>query len=53
MRGKKVGAGDHVAEIIEVQGRDGGPPYLVRWPDGHESVMFPGPDCVVEPAPQG
>jgi hypothetical protein len=22
----------------------------VRFPDGHESLMFPGPDCVVEPA---
>jgi hypothetical protein len=27
---------------------DGGPPYLVRYPDGHESVIFPGTDCTVE-----
>lgn len=30
------------AEIIEVHGVDGGPPYLVRWSDnGHESLCFP------------
>jgi len=45
-----VGAKDRVAEIVEVRGRDGSPPYLVRYPDGHESLMYPGPDCVIEPA---
>lgn len=35
-------------EILEVRGRDGGPPYLVRWSDsGHESLVFPGPDARV------
>ncbi len=38
------------AEIIEVRGEDGGPPYLVRWPDGHEGLVFPGPDAHVVPA---
>jgi hypothetical protein len=37
-------------EIVEVRGADGGPPYLVRYEDGHEAVVFPGPDAVVEPA---
>jgi hypothetical protein len=38
-------------EIIEIQGDNGAPPYLVRWTDdGHESVCFPGPDAHVEPA---
>ena len=23
-------------EILEVRGTDGAPPYVVRWPDGHE-----------------
>ena len=45
-----VGARDKVAEIIEVRGQAGAPPYLVRFPDGHESLIFPGPDCVVERA---
>ncbi|MEZ5097442.1 MAG: DUF1918 domain-containing protein [Nocardioides sp.] len=44
---------DHVrdGEILEVRGVDGGPPYLVRWSDdGHESLVFPGPDATVEHA---
>jgi uncharacterized protein DUF1918 len=45
-----VGARDRVAEIVEVQGSDGQPPYRVRFDDGHESLVFPGPDCVVEKA---
>jgi hypothetical protein len=47
---KTVGARDRVAEIIEVRGADGRPPYLVRYPDGHESLVFPGADCVIESA---
>ena len=36
------------AEILEVRGADGGPPYLVRWSDtGHESLIFPGRDAMV------
>ena len=35
-------------EVIEVQGADGAPPYRVRYPDGHETVVFPGPDSTVE-----
>ena len=31
-----------------MRGSKGGPPYLVRFPDGHETLVFPGPDCVVE-----
>lgn len=50
IHGKKVGTADLVAEIVEVKGADGRPPYLVRYPDGHETLMYPGPDCVVEHA---
>jgi len=36
-------------EILEVRGEDGGPPYVVRWSDnGHEALVFPGPDAVVQ-----
>ena len=41
---------EHVrdGEILEVRGKDGGPPYFVRWSDdGHESLFFPGPDATV------
>ena len=48
-----VGQQDRYAEIIEVRGENGTPPYLVRFPDGHESLLYPGPDCVVEPAGSG
>ena len=33
---KSVGDPDRVAEIVEVRGERGAPPYLVRFPDGHE-----------------
>lgn len=39
-----------VAEVLEVRGEDGGPPFLVRWEDGHEGLTFPGPDAHVLPA---
>ena len=32
-------------QIVEVRGADGGPPYVVVWPDGHEGLMFPGADA--------
>ncbi len=32
-------------EILEVHGEDGAPPYVVRWSDGHEGLVFPGPDA--------
>ena len=35
-------------EILEVHGPAGSPPYVVRWSDnGHESLVFPGPDASV------
>ena len=38
-----------MGEIIEVKGPGGTPPYLVRFDDGHQGLVFPGPDAVVEP----
>ena len=51
VHGRTVGRADHRVEIVEVRGPAGGPPYLVRYADGHEAVMVPGPDAVVESAP--
>jgi hypothetical protein len=49
IKGHVVGEPDRDGEIIEVQGEDGGPPYLVRWgDDGHEGLLFPGSDARVE-----
>jgi hypothetical protein len=50
VHGRTVGEQDHLGQIVEVRGPDGQPPYLVRHSDGHESLVFPGPDAVVEPA---
>jgi hypothetical protein len=49
IKGHRVGEPDRDAEILEVHGQDGGPPWLVRWDDdGHEGLFFPGPDAMVE-----
>lgn len=37
------------AEILEVMGPGGTPPYKVRWQDnGRESIYYPGSDAFVE-----
>ena len=51
VHGRTVGQSEHLVEIVEVRGSDGGPPYLIRYDDGHEAVVFPGPDAVVETDP--
>ena len=52
IKGHHVGDPDREAQIMEVQGEDGGPPYLVRWEDdGHEGLFFPGSDASVEHIP--
>jgi hypothetical protein len=48
LHGRTVGMQDRIGEIVEVRGTNGAPPYLVRFSDGHESLMYPGPDCVIE-----
>jgi hypothetical protein len=52
IKGHHVGEPDRNAEIIEVHGQDGAPPYLVRWDDdGHEGLLFPGSDASIEHFP--
>jgi hypothetical protein len=50
VNGNAVGHGERRGTILEVRSPDGGPPYRVRWHDGHEGLAFPGPDAHVEPA---
>ncbi|HEU5425257.1 MAG TPA: DUF1918 domain-containing protein [Actinocrinis sp.] len=45
-----IGSDDQFGRIIEIRGANGAPPYLVEFPDGHTSLVFPGPDAVVEPS---
>lgn len=47
-----VGVQDQWGRIVEVRGADGTPPFVVEFPDGHTHLLYPGPDAVVEPAPQ-
>ena len=48
VRGNIVGQPERSGEIIEVRGVGGEPPYLVRFDDGHTSLVFPGPDATIE-----
>jgi Domain of unknown function (DUF1918) len=46
--GHHLGEPERDAEVLEVRGPDGEPPYLVRWAeDGHEGLFFPGTDASV------
>jgi hypothetical protein len=45
-----IGSEDQFGRIVEIRGANGAPPYLVEFPDGHTSLVFPGPDAVVEPS---
>jgi Domain of unknown function (DUF1918) len=51
VKGLRVGDHDRKGVIIEVHGEDGGPPYLVRWDDGHESSFYPSAGTVAEHLP--
>jgi hypothetical protein len=48
VHGRQVGNPDKIGRIVEVRGEGGAPPYLVRFDDGHEALVFPGSDAVVE-----
>jgi hypothetical protein len=45
----KVDTPRREGEVMEVRGEDGGPPFVVKWSDGHEGLVFPGPDAHVVP----
>ena len=50
--GAKIGAPVRDGEIVEVHGRNGEPPFVVRWSDtGRESLFFPGPDSHIDHEP--
>jgi uncharacterized protein DUF1918 len=48
IHGHNVGDPDKMGEIVEVRGKKGEPPYLVRFDDGHTGLVFPGPDAIIE-----
>lgn len=49
IKGHRLGEPDRDAEILEVHGPDGTPPFVVRWEeDGRIGTFFPGSDAVVQ-----
>jgi hypothetical protein len=49
IHGRSVGQAEHSAQIIEIrERRDEQPIYTVRYDDGHQTLICPGPDTVVE-----
>ena len=49
IKGHHVGEPSRDAEIIEVLGEDGAPPFLVRWADdGHVSRFYPSSDAYIQ-----
>lgn len=48
VHGHVVGRMSRQGTITEVRGTGGEPPYRVRFDDGSERLVFPGPDAVVE-----
>lgn len=48
VHGNVVGHPDRTGEIVEVRDAGGEPPYMVRFDDGRTSLVFPGPDAVIE-----
>lgn len=50
VHGTRVDAPERAGEVVEVRSDDGSPPYVVRWADGHEGLVYPGPDAEVRPA---
>ena len=51
LEGTHVGDRRRIGVVVELRRADGSPPYVVRWlDDGHEALVFPGPDARVESA---
>jgi hypothetical protein len=48
VRGHRQGEASRDGEIVEALGKDGTPPFMVRWEDGHTSEVFPGSDMYVQ-----
>ncbi len=49
IKGRHLGEVVRDGEIIGARHADGSPPYEVRWEDtGHESLVYPGPDAMVQ-----
>ena len=48
--GRHVGEGGRTGEIVAVLGEEDRLHYIVRWEDGHESILYSGEGVTVEPS---
>lgn len=49
IKGHRIHEPDRDAEILEVRGPGGEPPYRIRWSDsGRDTLIFPGSDALIE-----
>jgi hypothetical protein len=48
LAGEQLDQPTRAGEVLEARGPDGGPPYVVRWDDGHTTTMYPGPGAVLK-----
>jgi hypothetical protein len=46
--GRRVGDSGRSGTIVRVLGERQHPHYLVRWEDGHESVLYPGEGVTIQ-----
>ena len=42
VRGRRVGEGSRLGEVLEVLGGSDHPHYAIRWEDGHRTILYPG-----------
>ena len=51
--GHHQGEPERDGEVLEVQGEDDLPPYLVQWEDGSTTVLYPSSDVSIHHFPKG
>ena len=51
--GRHVGDAGRTGEIVAVLGEQDHLHYLVRWEDGHESMLYPGEGITISPSRDG
>ncbi|AZC15335.1 DUF1918 domain-containing protein [Microbacterium sp. ABRD28] len=49
IHGRTVGAAERTGVVTGVRGHADEPLLVVRFDDGHESMLSPGSDCVIVP----
>lgn len=51
VHGAHVDDAEREGEVLEIRGEGGAPPYLVRWSNGVQGLVFPGPGAEIRSAP--